>query len=215
MFKKKLAIAALAGTLVIGAASFANAQTSRLYFAGYLGLNTYGEQDFAESTTNTSGAFQVDNTTSFGGALGLRLNRNLRAEAELSYRNAEIQSMNINGFGNFDAGGEFNSTFAFLNLYYDVDVPWKIKPFVGGGVGYGWHDGEISDVSGIATSDSGSAANFAYNIGGGLKYRPRPDMAFTGSYRYVDSFDLDFGTYEQDYNSHEFRIGVEWDLPVR
>ncbi|MAF97109.1 MAG: hypothetical protein CMH26_00570 [Micavibrio sp.] len=216
MTKKNFLIAAAIGLLGLGASALpAAAQTSRLYFAGYLGLNTFNDQKFEEKSTGSTGDFELDNTTSFAGALGIRLSRQLRVEAELSYRNAEIQSMDLGGVGTFDNGGELKSTFAFMNLYYDFDVPWKIQPYVGAGIGYGWHTGEIADSSGSLQNASAEESTIAWNVGGGLKYRPRRDFAFTGSYRYLDSLDLDVGSYNIDYGSHEFRIGAEWDLPYK
>ena len=94
-------------------------------------------------------------------------------------------------------------------------MTWKIQPFIGGCIGYGWHSGEINDGSGLLPNASSDASAFAWNIGGGIKYRPRTDFAFTAGYRYMDSLDLDIGSYEVDYGSHEFRLGMEWDFPVQ
>jgi OOP family OmpA-OmpF porin len=201
--------------LALGGASVANAQTSRIYFAGYLGLSTFSDMDFSESVTPADGNLAADNTTSFAGALGIRLNRNLRLEGELSYRNADFSTLNIDGGGSFSAGGQLKSSLAFLNLYYDFDVPWKVQPFIGAGLGYGWHSGDIRDSSGTLSNASADASGLAWNLGGGLRYRTQDNVAFTGSYRFVDSVDLDLGGYDIDYSAHEFRVGVEWDLPTR
>lgn len=214
MNKKYLLLGAATCAFLLADAADAFAQSSRIYFAGYLGLNTFKDQEFSESSTGRTGDFELDNTMSFAGALGIRLNRQLRLEGELSYRNAELTTVDVNGGGTFDTGGELKSTMLFANLYYDFDVPWKIQPYLGGGLGYAWHTGEVNDGSGLLVNTSGDDSSIVWNVAGGLKYRATPELAFTGGYRYIDSMDLGFGSYDIDYSSHEFRLGLEWDLPI-
>jgi opacity protein-like surface antigen len=191
----------------------AAAQTSRIYFAGYLGLNNYNQMDFTESSG--TGTLQVENGKSFAGALGIRLTSQLRLEGEYSYSGGDISRMEVAGAGSFDSGGEIQSKIVFANLYYDFDVPWAIQPFVGGGLGYGWNSAEINDGSGLLSNASADASGLMWNLGGGFEYHPRSDLAFTAGYRFVDAVsDQSFGNYDVDLGAHEFRIGVEWDLPV-
>lgn len=214
MSKYKFLLGSALSLMALGITNPAQAQTSRLYFAGYMGLNTFSEQGFNERSTPGSGNMEFDNATSFAGALGLRLNNKLRVEAELSYRNAGVSSANISGTGISAMDGELKSKMIFANVYYDFDTPWVFQPYIGAGLGYGWHDGTIIDGSGALTDSRGDDTSILWNLGGGIKYRPNPDLAFTGGYRYIDSTQLSLGTYDMDYSSHEFRVGVEWDLPV-
>ena len=50
--------------------SDAQAQTTRLYFGGYLGLPTFNDMDFGENSG--SGDLEVKNGLAFAGALGVR-----------------------------------------------------------------------------------------------------------------------------------------------
>ena len=213
---KTLALgAALAALCAAGSSSQALAQTSRIYFAGYLGLNKFSDLTFSEKTRPASGDFKLSNATTFAGALGIRLTPQVRFEGEYSYGKGDFSSASIAGAGDFDMGGELKSKIIFANLYYDFDTPWTIQPFVGGGLGYGWHSGEVSDLSGRLNNASGDSAGIMWNAGGGFKFRPRSDMAFTAGYRYLDSIgDQSFGSYDVDMGSHEFRLGLEWDLPI-
>lgn len=215
MLLRTLKFAFLTCALITFAAQSANAQTSRVYFAGYLGLNTYNDQEFSEGSTNNVGDFEIDSAPSFAGALGIRLSRQVRFETELSYRNADFSSVDIAGQGGFGAGGEIDSTILMASLFYDFDVPWKVQPYIGGGLGYGWHGGQIEDGSGLLPNGDIDDADFIWNAALGFKYRPRSDFAFNVGYRYLDSFDLSVDDYELDYLSHEFRLGFEWDLPTR
>lgn len=186
--------------------------TSRFYLAGYMGLNLSSDQDFSDKTNSISGETEIASTPSFAGALGLRLNKNFRAEAELSYRNADIDSLSGN-FGSVNTGGDLKSWMGLLNLYYDFDVDWKVKPYVSAGLGLGYFDGEVTSVNGTRFSDS--AYGLTWQAGAGLEYRKNKDWSWTAGYRYLDSADLDFGDLDLDYGAHEIRVGVKYDLDWR
>lgn len=214
MTKKHLLLGAAVAALSLGSMSVpAAAQTSRIYLAGYLGLNLFNDLEFTDSNAGNSGDFEVDNAPSFAGALGIRLSHQWRFEGELSYRNGEFATADVAGVGTINTGGELTSTILFANMYYDFDIPWTLQPYVGGGVGYGWHSGEV--IAGGLPNASSDDSSILWNAAAGVKYRANPDFAVTAGYRYIDSLDFDIGAYEVDYDSHEFRIGMEWDLPTR
>ncbi|MCB1555734.1 MAG: porin family protein [Alphaproteobacteria bacterium] len=202
---------------VLAAASVpAQAQTSRLYFAGYMGLNTHKPSDFINKPSGLKGTIDKDNALSFAGAMGVRLDEKWRLEAELSLRKADLSSQSISGVGSFPVGGELKTWLFMLNGYYDFDWRWRnIQPYVSAGLGFARQDGEIEDLSGFTTDTSDDSIGFAWQAGAGAKYRVRPDMAFTGGYRYIGTSDIQWDNYEMKYHSHEFRIGLEYDIPVR
>lgn len=200
---------------LVSVATTAKAQSSRLYFAGYLGLNTHGDNEFDESSVPVSGDLEMKNAFSLAGALGLRINNNMRFEGEISYRNADMDRVDFDQGGSFKLGGDLTTWLYMVNFYYDFDFEWQyIRPFVTAGVGVAFHDGNIDDVSGLALDTSDDSLDFAWQVGGGLKYRVRDNMAFTGNYRYLDTTDIGLKSYEIDYGSHEFRLGVEYDIPT-
>lgn len=194
----------------------ARAQTSRVYFAGYMGLNTFGDLDFSEKTVPAAGNFQPKNAFSFAGALGLRIDNQWRVETELSYRSADLSRMKLKTGASVPVGGSMSTYLAMANVYYDFDLDWKkLTPFLTAGLGLAYHSGEITDNSGFATSSSDSDFGVAWQLGGGLKYRVSDDMAFTGGYRYLGTTQIGIGGYDMDYSSHEFRVGLEYDLPFK
>ncbi len=186
----------------------AQAQTSRLYFAGYMGLNMPSEQGFSDSGTGLTGDVKFDNAPAFAGALGLRLMKDVRIEAEVSYRNPDISSFDIDGFGTLNEQGNLKNWLGLLNVYYDFDLRGKIKPYIGAGLGFGHYTAEFDGESDDTTA-------FSYQVGAGLKYQLSPKTAITGGYRYLDSLDLDFDGMEVDYGSHELMIGLQYDLDWR
>ncbi len=198
---------------LVAVAGAARAQTTRLYIASYMGLNLYNGQNFREDTTGASGTINYKNAVSFAGALGLRLNRNVRVEAEVSYRNATVDSADVGG-ATARIGGRDRTTLAMANLYYDFDLNWKnITPFVTAGLGVAAHDLAIDPAAGLPSA-TGRSIGFAYQAGAGLMYRVSPAMAFTGDYKYLTTSDVDISNYKAGYHSHEFRLGLQYDLPV-
>lgn len=197
-------------------ANVAQAQSSRLYFAGYLGLNTHTDGDFSEKTTNSAGEIKLKNAFSLAGALGLRLTPQWRLEAEISRRSADMDRIDFaGGAGSFKLGGDLETWLYMLNFYYDVDWSWKnFQPFLTAGLGFASHEASIEDISGLAVNATDDSLGFAWQLGGGLKYRLNPDTAITSNYRYVGTTDLEVDSYDVDYSTHEFRIGLEYDLPM-
>lgn len=206
---KLLCSAALLGALFV--ACDASAQVSRLYMAGYMGLNIFKDQDFESTSPVTKGTMNLDNAPSFAGAIGLRLSRDFRVEAELSYRKADVNQLDFPGAGG-SSGGELQQYMGFLNIYYDIDVPGKIQPFIGGGLGMGLFSGEANNSAGGPSFANEDATALMWNAAAGVKYRVKDDTAFSVGYRYLDSTDLSFDEFDIDYSSHEFRIGIEYDF---
>lgn len=192
------------------------AQTSRLYFAGYMGLNTFDQEGFSESTTANAGNLKFQNAVSFAGSLGLRLTSQLRVEGEVSYRSSDMDRIDFGGgAGSFELAGDLKTWLLMLNGYYDFDFEWDhLEPFVSAGIGVARHNGSVAPTGGPAPGSSGDDISFAWQVGSGLKYRMNPDLAFTGGYRYLSTGDIQIGSYEFGYSSHEIRLGIEYDLPV-
>ncbi len=198
---------------VFPAQSFA--QSSRVYFSGYFGLTVHRDMDFQSDSPAFGGDLEMDNAPTFAGALGVRLSPQFRVEAEVSLREGDFANIDIPGTGRFDAGGEIESYITLINLYYDFDVPWSLKPYIGGGLGFGWHEGNLVDGSSFNANASDDTTNLMWQAEGGLRYRVNPSLALSGGYRYLDGTDLEFSNYEIDYHAHEFRMGVEYDLPIK
>ncbi len=215
---KKMKKACAAFVVIVGLLFLANpaqAQSSRLYFAGYLGLNAFRDSGFNEKSVPTSGDIKFQNTQSFGGALGLRLTPKWRVEGELSYRKADMDNIDFSNAGTFPLGGSMETWLWMVNFYYDIDMKWKnVEPFISFGGGLAFNDTEIDDSSGLAPDALGNSKDFAWQLGSGLRYRVKPNMAFTGSYRILGTSDIEVGTYDFGYSTHEFRLGLEYDIPV-
>lgn len=188
----------------------------KLYFAGFLGLNSYLKADYEDSRTPVSGTLEFHNGSMMAGALGLRLTPEFDVEAEIAYRKTDVSNLNIEGLNRVDMGGEIGSWTAMVNGIWNFDTDWVVQPFLTGGVGVTFQSGEFDDVTGVSYDASDDDIGLAYALGGGLRYPVRDGMAFTGSYRYYGTSDLDFRDTKISYASHEFRLGLEYELgPVK
>lgn len=211
-FCRRYSFYALILVIFLGNAT-AQAQSSRMYVAGYMGLNTMSAQDFSHPTSN--GSVDFKNGTSFAGALGLRLTPNIRVEGEISYARNDITSMTLSTGASGSVGKNLKTWLYMAHAYYDFNVNWRnLTPFVSAGIGMAMQDGGISGAPGGLLDAADTSYELAYSVGGGLKYQMKPGLALTGGYRYVGTTPMGIGDYEVDYNAHEFRAGLQYDLPV-
>jgi opacity protein-like surface antigen len=201
---------------ILSSPAFADS-TSPFYLAGYLGLNTFGDSNkFSENTTPRSGDLGFGNSPSFAGALGVRLTEQWRVEAELGYRKSDVTHATFDGFsGQRPMGGRLKTMTLLVNTFYDFDLGWdRLTPYVGAGVGLARHSGKIQDGSGLSIDSSGDDIGLAWQLGTGLKLKMSDDVSFSGDYRYLGTTDFNMGAYESEFGSHEFRLGIVYDLPI-
>ena len=216
VYTKTVIFTAAILAIVASSSMPAFAQSSRLYFAGYLGLASLPDQPYKEDITPASGDLTFDNSLSFAAALGVRVNKNLRLEAELSHHKSNLDNIELSG-GTFDMSGELQTYTLLVSGIYDWDLDWKwpVQPYVSAGLGFAKFDGDFEDTAGVTISESGDEYGFVWQVGSGLKYRVNPDLAVTGGYRYLSSSEIELDSARIDYSNHEFRMGIEYDIPVK
>lgn len=206
-------------TLIVIAVFFATsarvmAQEDTLYLSAYLGLNTLQDQDYTNRAAPVSGDLELDDAPSFGGALGFRLHRSFRVEAEVNYSSNDLDSLN-GSTGSGPVSGDLEAMTFMLNGYYDFDLDWPVVPYIGAGAGFGLFDASVRDGgTNITQNSSGDDWSFVYQVGGGLRYNMSDHVSLSGGYRYIGSSDIEFDRTEVDYSAHEIRFGLHYDLPI-
>ena len=169
------------------------------------------------TTFTHTGSISERSRTGFvmGGAVGVHLDKwadGLRGELEASYRRNHIHgNWKTHVTSRFHTGGERGnttdstsaqgtlaghmSTFALMaNVWYDIDIGSKLKPYVGGGVG--WARSRVAFVAVTttfntsATSSANERSGFAYQLGLGLKYEVMRDTSIGIGYRYFRGPDV-------------------------
>lgn len=182
------------------------------YFSAFLGTS------FARDTTVDS--FDVINGNSFsdqvtydpgiylGGTGGYDFGF-LRLEGELSYRNANIDTItSANGerFRNVD--GDLGVFAGMFNVFFDMHNPSRVTPYLGGGIGFAAL--HLSDTNGFGNTqgfahlyDDSSDTVFAAQVGAGLDVAINSRYSLDIGYRY---FITDKGNLEGDFISSDLKF---------
>ncbi|MFM9864023.1 MAG: outer membrane protein [Micropepsaceae bacterium] len=183
------ALAVLAGAQQAQAAS-------DMYVSVFGGANFQPDQ----SQSFYSSSFTLDPDTGFvlGGTVGTRLTnwaKGLRAEVEFGYRRNDVAGAWTSSYGTTGGYIDANmSTFAIMaNAWYDIDIGSKVRPYVGGGVGWARTRLEIAQIETFSTSGPGfqlredsehENSGFAWQLGLGINYEVAPDVDVGIGYRY-------------------------------
>ncbi len=134
----------------------------------------------------------------FGLALGQIQGRNLRTEFEVSYRNIDVNGLRLEGnvpSQNIPVNGDFGTLAGMANVYWEfVDFgDRKIKPYLGGGVGFALARPDLLQSDGSEAVISDSESSFAWQWMAGLNYKASDTLDAFVEYRYfvADSFRID------------------------
>lgn len=205
MRMKRLLLATTALAILAGAGQ---AQAGDLYLSVFGGANFLADDSADEAGTNNLTGFASDADTGFilGGAIGTHLDKwqkGLRVELEASYRRNDLGG---NWYTDADVptttdttGGPIDgnmSTFAIMaNIWYDIDVGSKVRPYVGLGAGWARSHADAvfvttfqngSPSTGTHSNTSFDNSGFAWQLGVGVNYEVMPDVDVGVGYRYFD-----------------------------
>lgn len=180
-----------------------------MYAAGNIGTTSTRDAEFED--TGVTGDIEIDRALNFAGAIGTHVNPNVRAEVELSYRKAGLDSVDIAGVGAFDLTGDLKTTAVLANAYYDFTPSFVWSPYVSAGVGFARHSTDASDTVGGTVLDLEEKDTvFAYQLGFGVGYDVSEPATLTVGYRYLGSSDPEFDTLKAEYDAHEIRAGIRY-----
>jgi opacity protein-like surface antigen len=206
---KRLLLASSALALFAGAGT---AQADGLYISVFGGAN-WAEDSSASFFTRvdtddaTGYNWSTDPDTGFvvGGVVGTHLDKwvqGLRVELEASYRRNDVGGVwNASDFDtgptvDFTTGGAIDanlSTFAVMaNVWYEHDMGWKVRPYVGGGVGWARTklDGVLLTTTTFDTTFDRENDGFAWQLGVGFNYEAAPGVDVGLGYRYFNGPDI-------------------------
>jgi len=224
--KLRTLLAATTACALVAAAPSANA--GDLYVSVFGGLNMLADDSGpVYSDTDGSSAWASDADTGFvlGGTVGTTLDRwaqGLRVEMEVSYRRNDLGG---NWFST-DSDGAIDgnlSTFAILaNAWYEFDIGSKMRPYVGGGVGWGRMRGDMValDSDGTETetyTSDRTESGFAWQLGLGGRYEVSPGVDVGIGYRYFRGPDFHdfFGGYEGSLENENHAVQVELKIDIQ
>jgi len=151
-----------------------------------------------------------------GAAVGVRV-RQLRAEVDVRYRDAGVESLTLQDV-KIRTSGETKVLSGLANLYLDIDLGWPITPFLGGGIGAARLDFDAFR-RGVFSSDD-DATEFAWNVMAGLGIAIAQPLDLFFRYRHFATTEATFdavfpdsgdrGDLTVDFSANEFEMGVRY-----
>jgi len=219
----------VAGTLAASDAMAGSpTDPTQLYLSGALlfsdykvtpgGFNTAGPFSNAfgtdhDSTTGISLAVGLDNLVQFTDSIRLRGELELESQGNPNFVTNSFPGPP--GPSTFFYHTDVRSLNGFANLFVDFDMPMIAAPltaFVGGGIGASNHRVSTNDT---VVSGSNSSTEFAWHLGGGLKYAISNNVELFAAARYMDLGKTNTllngganGNYTLKHNVVEARMGM-------
>ena len=158
----------------------------------------YGRADAGYSVDGNVEAFdfeyELEDDWMADVALGYAFQNGFRTDAELSWRNNEVDV--------FEEDAEVLA--GMLNVFYDFNRGGRFQPYIGAGVGYGQLDFDDLD-------DSGLAYQAMAGVGIAVSERATIDVGYR--YFVMDDLELDLdGPVDVSYEHQAVTVGLRWQF---
>lgn len=141
-----------------------------------------------------------------GGALGYLARKTWRFEAEISYRENDLDKLDASGTA-VTAFGKLSSVAVMANFFWEFQTRLNFKPYIGFGVGGAYVSADDFIVSGVPVADD-SKLVLAYQAGVGAAIIITRDVDLMLDYRYLIAEDPNFKAIEAEYHNHSFMAGL-------
>jgi opacity protein-like surface antigen len=203
MFLHQLKKVMIASALVFSSTAAYSEDLGGLYLKAYGGASMLSDTDVSGSVVGSAN-FETGPVT--GGALGYNFGDSpFRAELEWAWRSGEAKTF-AGG-----ASGDFASTTALLNGYYDIAEFQSITPYVGFGAGYVTEiDWDVT--GGTAPGEYSDRGGLAWQVMTGINYAVSERIGFLAELRYFDAGSRTIsgsaGNIKADYASTEGIVGL-------
>ena len=203
---KKL-ILTLFALAIMAAPAVSSASPNRVgpYISGFIGVTIPADADagFFNEEIEFDPGFNV------GGTAGMDYGT-LRVEGEISYKEADVDSITDRGTGETFRGieGGIEATAFMVNLFVDLHSPGPITPYFGGGVGFAaLHQSETFDDLGTFYFADDEMV-FAYQAGAGLEIALNRQVSLDLAYRFFRTSEATFTDTEMEFESHNATVGL-------
>lgn len=159
--------------------------------------------------------------------VGRLVNMPVRAEVEYTihgkseYRNAPY----LEGLANSDIQAVIENQTFMANVLVDIEAGWRLKPFLGAGLGLSWNEGEAFQMTSSGTNSeriNHTSQNIAWSLIAGAAYPFAEGWSLDLRYRYLDAGEVQFGPtmldstnqaqLNGDYAFHEIGFGFRYQF---
>ncbi|MBP0443741.1 OmpA family protein [Roseomonas sp. SSH11] len=176
-----------------------------LYIAAGAGVNWLQKSDIDLPVPGTNtvirgvGNVEFEHGYAALGSIGYGFGNGLRLEVEGNFRENDVSDISVGG-RLLATGGRARSYGAMGNVLFDIAIPGlPVMPYIGGGVGYVWH--EYDSVRGYRGASrltiDDTDGQFAYQGIAGVAFNLGvPGLALTAEYRFL-------GTLQPELNARE------------
>lgn len=178
---KKVILGSLGMLSVLAAPIAANAENTGKFYGSIHGEAILSSSsDLEASAPGVSATAEADYEPGYGigGAAGYYVNDNIRVEGEIAYREADVDTLVINGSNISGNGLELKIFSGMANGYYNFTTGSNLSPYLGAGVGLAYHD-EMEEFA------------FAYQAMAGIDYTVDDNNTLFAGYRYFATTDFE------------------------
>jgi OOP family OmpA-OmpF porin len=155
---------------------------------------------------NGAATLETDPGFVVGGAIGTRVADSVRAEFNVSYREQDIDELDVNGFGSLPGVGDAGATTIMVNAIYDLELDFPITPYLGAGLGLGVVTVD-SDTGSCVLCIDDTDVQFAWNLMVGGSAAVTEHLSLSAGYRYT-------GITAPEFEDEVFGEDVEADDPL-
>ena len=164
-----------------------------------------------------------------GGAVGYDFVNNFRVEGEITYRQSDVDTVDLSGVGGpgeVEGSGDVSALAFMANAFYEVKGTSAFTFYVGAGVGvavvsfndFALESPLLSGFGGPLADDDDTV--FAYQGIVGIGYEVSEAVTLTLDYRYFATQDAELdidpvsgpGTFEGEYQSHNVMLGARFSF---
>jgi len=187
-----------------------------LYVGIQSGVSILADSDISISGVPGEAEFEAGFVV--GGAVGYHFFDGFRTEANLSFRQADLDEVSAAG-GTLEGAGDASVLALMANVYYDLDLGFAVKPYLGVGIGVGFIDVDPGSSNILIVDDN--ATEFAWNLMAGASVRASEHIDLSLGYRYLGTTDprldailVGFGpvTVDAEIAIHEVLLGLRYNF---
>lgn len=202
----------LAGLLAGSLAAQAGEST---WYLGGFGGGAFAETEGVTADVTTE-ALSFDTGFTAGGVIGREIMHLVRGELEVSYARVEGDSRENGGLNSsVPLSGHVDAVFLLANVWKDFDLGAGLNPYVGGGVGIGFTDIDLTTEEPI----SGDDTSFAAQVGAGVRFALSDRLTLDAGYRFkgivdvlTDGLDAGEDNGKGSYFIHTLQAGVTYSF---